>query len=56
MKTGRHSLGRDIYLEVEGLSDPLNYLIYPVVLVDGKKHDEVEPDFSFADRKIERII
>ncbi len=50
------TIGRDITLEIEGLSDPLNYLIYPVVLVDGKKHNEVERYFSFADRKIERII
>ena len=50
------TIGRDITLEVEGLSDPLNYLIYPVVLVDGKEHYEVERYFSFADRKTERII
>ncbi len=50
------TIGRDITLEIEALSDPLNYLIYPVVLVDGKKHNEVERYFSFADRKIERII
>ncbi len=50
------TIGRDITLEIEGLSDPLNYLIYPVVLVDGKEHDEVERHFSFADRKIEWII
>jgi transglutaminase-like putative cysteine protease len=50
------TIGRDISLEVEGLSDPLNYLIYPVVLVDGKGHDEVQQYFSFADREIERTI
>ncbi len=50
------TIGRDITLKIKGLSDPLNYLIYPVVLVDGKRHDEVQKYFSFADRKIERII
>jgi hypothetical protein len=50
------TIGRDITLEIEGLSDPLNYLIYPVVMVDGREHYEVERYFSFADRKIERII
>ena len=50
------TIGRDITLEVEGLSDPLNYLIYPIVLVDGKRYDDVQKYFAFANRKIERII
>lgn len=50
------TVGRDIRLEVEGSSDPLNYLIYPVVLVDGKRHHEVRQYFSFAEREIERTI
>jgi transglutaminase-like putative cysteine protease len=50
------TVGRDITLEVEGLTDPLNYLIYPIVLVDGKRYDDVQKYFAFADRKIERII
>jgi transglutaminase-like putative cysteine protease len=50
------TVGRDITLEVEGLSDPLNYLIYPIVLVDGKRYDDVQKYFAFSDRKIERII
>lgn len=50
------TVGRDITLEVEGLTDPLNYLIYPIVLVDGKRYEDVQKYFAFADRKIERII
>lgn len=48
--------GRDINLPVDGLQEPLNYIIYPIVLVDGKPYGDVEKKFSFADREIPRII
>jgi len=48
--------GRDIDFGIEGLKEPLNFLIYPVVLVDGNIYNDVETAFEFANRHIERII
>jgi len=48
--------GRDIDFGIDQIKEPLNFIIYPVVLVDGNPYDGVERKFEFADRKIERII
>ncbi|HLG93990.1 MAG TPA: transglutaminase domain-containing protein [candidate division Zixibacteria bacterium] len=42
------SLGRDIRLDTK--LEPLNYLIYPYVLIDGRESSEVRPTVRFADR------
>jgi transglutaminase-like putative cysteine protease len=42
-------LGRDIKLP-ESASDPVNFIIYPHVEVDGKKHDSVERAFSYTNQ------
>ncbi len=41
------STGRDLTLEPEQASGPLNYFVYPHVEVDGKAYTELEKDFSF---------
>ncbi|MEE9553936.1 MAG: transglutaminase domain-containing protein [candidate division Zixibacteria bacterium] len=48
--------GRDIDFGIEELSEPLNYLIYPLVLVDGNIHSDFEKKFAFSNREIDRII
>jgi transglutaminase-like putative cysteine protease len=48
--------GRDIDLGIDEIDQPLNYIIYPIVLVDGKLHDHFEKRFTFSDREIQRII
>jgi hypothetical protein len=43
------SMGRDI--ELPGAqSGPVNYIVYPHVEVDGKKHDSFDKSFSFKDK------
>lgn len=42
------TLGRDISLDAH--VEPLNYLIYPFVLVDGRPHPEVRTSVRFAER------
>jgi transglutaminase-like putative cysteine protease len=42
------TLGRDISLDAH--VEPLNYLIYPFVLVDGRLHQEVRTSVRFAER------
>jgi len=43
------SIGRDITLAPRQAGAPLNYFIYPYVEVNGKKQDQVDTRFSFAD-------
>lgn len=41
--------GRDIPISIQpGKVKTLNYFIYPKVWVDGRKHDQVETNFSFT--------
>ncbi len=42
------TLGRDIRLDPK--LEPLNYLIYPYVLMDGQEFSELRPTVRFADR------
>lgn len=41
------TLGRDIRLDPK--LEPLNYLIYPYVLIDGREFSELRPSVRFAD-------
>ncbi len=50
------SYGRDIELGIPELEEPLNFIIYPLVLVDGRPHNDLVKSFSFSDRVIERVI
>jgi len=50
------SYGRDIDLGIDELKEPLNFIIYPVVLVDGAPYNDFEKKFEFENRKIEQII
>jgi transglutaminase-like putative cysteine protease len=43
------SLGRDLLLAPPQAGEPLNYLVYPYVEVDGKKWENVANQFSFAE-------
>lgn len=43
------SVGRDITLSPKQAGAPLNYFIYPYVEVNGKKYEQVDSRFSFAD-------
>ena len=43
------SVGRDITLSPKQSGEPLNYFIYPYVEVNGKKNDQIDTRFSFAD-------
>jgi hypothetical protein len=43
------TIGRDIRVPSMGQSEPLNYFIYPCVLVDGKPHDEVQRRIRFSE-------
>ncbi len=42
------TLGRDIRLDAK--LEPLNYLIYPYILIDGREISEFRPSVRFADR------
>jgi transglutaminase-like putative cysteine protease len=42
------SIGRDIRIP-QASSEPLNYMIYPYVEVDGKKYDKVDTEFNFTE-------
>jgi len=44
------TVGRDIRVPSIGQSEPLNYLIYPCVLVDGKPHGEVQRHIRFSEK------
>jgi transglutaminase-like putative cysteine protease len=46
------SVGRDIALSPRQTGEPLNYFIYPYVEVDGKKYEQVDTRFSFADENV----
>jgi len=48
--------GRDIDLGLDALKEPLNYVIYPIVLVDGSPYEDFEKSFEFSNRQIARII
>ena len=43
------TIGRDIKLEPNSDSEPLNYFIYPYVKIDHKTYTDVEHHFSFKD-------
>ncbi len=43
------TVGRDIRVPSIGQSEPLNYFIYPYVLVDGKPHGEVQRHIRFSE-------
>jgi transglutaminase-like putative cysteine protease len=43
------STGRDLRLEPPPAQGPVNFLIYPVVEIDGKPHNAIEHSFRFAD-------
>jgi transglutaminase-like putative cysteine protease len=43
------TIGRDIQVPSMGQSEPLNYFIYPYVLVDGKPHGEIERQIRFSE-------
>ena len=45
------SIGRDINIDPEADIEPLNYFIYPYVLVDGMLHDDVERHVRWEDVK-----
>ncbi len=47
--------GRDLVLEPRQKGDPLNYLVYPYVEIDGKPHDSVETKFGFQLTEIPKI-
>jgi len=42
---------RDLQLGPAADADPVNYFIYPHVLVDGKPHIQVDQHFHFTDRE-----
>lgn len=43
------SAGRDIVLEPNANTEPLNYFLYPYVEVDGKQFNQVKTSFRFKD-------
>jgi len=43
------SIGRDLNLNPKQAGEPLNYLVYPYVEVDGKVFTSVDKNFSFRD-------
>ena len=43
------SIGRDLNLNPKQAGEPLNYLVYPYVEVDGKVFTSVDKSFSFRD-------
>jgi len=48
------SSGRDIVLSPAQDGPPVNYFVYPYVEVDGKAHDTMDRQFSFADMTSEQ--
>ncbi len=42
------TMGRDISFNDELLPEPLNYLIYPLVFIDGTPYDDFEKKFLYA--------
>jgi|GEM_PF-393657 len=50
------SVGRDIVLEPNAHTEPLNYFLYPYVEVDGKKFEQVKTFFRFRDVKIRKEV
>lgn len=44
--------GRDLALEPAQSGPPLNYFVYPYVELDGKEHNAVSMDLSFADVRV----
>lgn len=49
------SIGRDLVLNPRQAGEPLNYLVYPYVEMDGKKWENVSNRFSFADAGTESV-
>ncbi|HDP99898.1 MAG TPA: transglutaminase domain-containing protein [bacterium] len=45
------TIGRDIRIPSMGQSEPLNYFVYPYVLIDGKPHDDVQRHIRFSELK-----
>jgi len=43
------TIGRDIQIEQNGHLEPLNYFIYPHVVVDGEIYSDVDRQFSFSE-------
>jgi hypothetical protein len=43
------SLGRDLMLEPKQDGEPVNFLIYPYVEVNGKPHEKMDKKFTFKD-------
>jgi len=43
------TIGRDIRIPSMGQAEPLNYFIYPYVLIDGQPHGEVERHVRFSE-------
>ncbi len=43
------STGRDLTLSPSQAGPPLNYFVYPYVEIDGKVHDAISKQFSFAE-------
>lgn len=43
------TVGRDIRIPSMGQSGPLNYFIYPYVLIDSKPHDKVQRQIRFSE-------
>jgi len=50
------SLGRDIVLEPNANTEPLNYFLYPYVEVDGKTFGQVKTSFRFKDVNIRKEV
>jgi transglutaminase-like putative cysteine protease len=42
------TMGRDIAFGDKELKEPLNYFIYPLVFIDGEKHDDILKKFRFS--------
>ena len=47
----KFTVGRDIQIDPAGKIDPLNYFIYPYVLVGGKAYEDVEMRFGFTEQE-----
>jgi transglutaminase-like putative cysteine protease len=50
------SVGRDIILEPNANTEPLNYFFYPYVEVDGKKFFQIKTSFRFKDVNMRKEV
>jgi len=50
------SIGRDIVLEPNANTEPLNYFFYPYVEVDGKKFLQIKTSFRFKDVNMRKEV